>query len=179
MIRTIINMLTISRIFLALIIFLLLVLGNSYLMAFILFFVAGLSDYFDGFLARKYNVVSEIGEILDPIADKVLIVFIFFALAVNLSSYLIGFMGSIIIAREIWVSALRDFNARNNNISATKVIYLAKVKTTLQLFTISIYLFGLAFNKMIFIVFGDIFIVISALITFYTGYLYTINTFDN
>ncbi len=150
---------------------------DGYVLALFLFFIAGLSDYFDGYFARKYDAASEIGEILDPIADKVLIVFLFFALSVNLNSYLIAFMGSIIIAREIWVSALRDHNSRNNNLTATKVTYLAKIKTTIQLFTISIYLFGLAFSKMLLIILGDIFLIITTLITIYTGYLYTINSF--
>ena len=179
MIITLINILTLSRIFIAIIIFALLMLNNYYLLAFILFFIAGLTDYFDGFLARKYRASSQIGEILDPIADKILIIFLFFGLALNLSSYLIGFAGSIIIAREIWVSALRDYNSRNNNTNATKVIYIAKIKTTIQIFTISIYLFALAFNLMLFILIGDIFMIMSMLITLYTGYLYTLNTFNN
>jgi phosphatidylglycerophosphate synthase len=53
-------------------------LNNYYVVAFVLFFVAGLTDYFDGFLARKYNASSQMGEILDPIADKILIIFLFF-----------------------------------------------------------------------------------------------------
>ena len=138
-----------------------------------------MTDYFDGFFARKYNATSQIGEILDPLADKILIIFLFFGLAVNLSSFLIGFAGSLIITREIWISALRDFNARNNNINATKVIYIAKIKTTIQLFTITIYLLGLAFSKMLLIVFGDIFMIIATLITLYTGYIYTYNSFKN
>ena len=179
MITSLINLLTFARIFIAVIIFGLLALKNYYLLALILFFIAGLTDYFDGFFARKYNATSQIGEILDPIADKILIIFLFFGLAVNLSSFLIGFAGSLIITREIWISALRDYNARNNNINATKVIYIAKVKTTIQLFTIMIYLFGLAFNKMLLIIIGDIFILISTLITLYTGYIYTHNSFRN
>ena len=122
---------------------------------------------------------SQIGEILDPLADKILIIFLLFGLALNLSSFLIGFAGSLIITREIWISALRDFNARNNNIQATKVIYIAKIKTSVQLFTIAIYLTGLAFNKMLLVVLGDIFIIISVLITLYTGYVYTYNSFKN
>tara|TARA_X000000368_G_scaffold344252_1_gene282969 strand:+ start:6435 stop:6974 length:540 start_codon:yes stop_codon:yes gene_type:complete len=179
MITSLINLLTFARIFIAVIIFGLLALKNYYLLALILFFIAGLTDYFDGFFARKYNATSQIGEILDPLADKILIIFLFFGLAVNLSSFLIGFAGSLIITREIWISALRDYNARNNNINATKVIYIAKVKTTIQLFTIMIYLFGLAFNKMLLIIIGDIFILISTLITLYTGYIYTHNSFRN
>ena len=65
----------------------------------------------DGYLARKYDAVSKLGEILDPIADKILILFVLFGLAINLSSYLIGFIGAIIITREIWVGALRDLPA--------------------------------------------------------------------
>ena len=149
------------------------------MIALILFFIAGLTDYFDGFFARKYNATSQIGEILDPLADKILIIFLFFGLAVNLSSFLIGFTGSLIITREIWISALRAYNARNNNINATKVIYIAKIKTSIQLFTIMIYLFGLTFNKMLLIIFGDIFMIIATLITLYTGYIYTYNSFRN
>ena len=179
MITVLINLLTLSRIFIGIIIFALLMLNNYYLVSFMLFFLAGLTDYFDGFLARKYNASSQMGEILDPIADKILIIFLFFGLALNLSSYLIGFAGALIITREIWVSALRDFNSRNNNSNATKVIYIAKIKTTIQLFTISIYLFSLSFNIMLLIPIADIFMIISVLITFYTGYMYTVNTFKN
>ena len=174
---TFINFLTFSRIALAVIIFLLLMSSDGYLLALILFYIAGLTDWLDGYLARKYNAVSQLGEILDPIADKILIVFVFFGLAVNLSSYLIGFFASLIISREIWVGALRDLNARNNKSDATKVTFLAKIKTTIQLFTISIYLIALTLDYMLLIVFADIFLVISFLVTIYTGFLYTVNSF--
>ena len=179
MITSLINLLTFARIIIAIIIFGFLALKNYYMLSLILFFIAGLTDFFDGFYARKYNATSQIGEILDPLADKVLIIFLFFGLAVNLSSFLIAFAGSLIITREIWISALRDYNARNNNINATKVIYIAKIKTTIQLFTIMIYLFGLAFNVMLLIILGDIFMIIATLITIYTGYIYTYNSFRN
>jgi len=174
-----INILTFARIFIAVVIFAFLAIKNFYLLTLFLFFIAGLTDYLDGFLARKYNATSQLGEILDPLADKILIIFLFFGLAVNLSSFLIGFAGSLILSREIWISALRDYNSRNNNADATKVIYIAKIKTSIQLLTIFIYLLGLAFNKMLLIIFGDIFMIISVLVTIYTGYLYTINSFKN
>ena len=176
---TFINLLSLSRIFLAAIIFLLLMSSDGYLMALFLFFIAGITDYLDGYLARKYNAVSQIGEILDPIADKILIVFVLFGLAVNLSSYFIGFIGALIITREIWVGALRDFNARNSNIDATKVTFFAKIKTTIQLLTIAIYLLGLLLNNMLMLVIGDIFLVASFLVTIYTGYEYTLASFKN
>tara|TARA_B110000003_G_C16443517_1_gene454997 strand:+ start:198 stop:734 length:537 start_codon:yes stop_codon:yes gene_type:complete len=177
--RTFINILTLSRIFLAAVIFLLLISPDRYLLALILFFLAGITDYFDGYLARKYNAVSQLGEILDPIADKILILFVLFGLAINLSSYLIGFIGAIIITREIWVGALRDLNARNGKSDATKVTFLAKIKTSIQLFTIFVYLFGIVINNMLIIILGDIFLFISLFITLYTGYIYTLNSFKN
>jgi len=176
-VSTFINILTLTRIFLAAVIFLLLMSPDGYLLALILFFLAGITDYFDGYLARKYNEVSQLGEILDPIADKILILFVLFGLAINLSSYLIGFVGAMIITREIWVGALRDLNARNGKSDATRVLFLAKIKTSVQLLALSIYLLGLTINNMLIIVLADILLLISLFITVYTGLIYTLKTF--
>ena len=179
MISSLINFLTILRIFLGLVISLLIILGDGYNLALILFFLAGVSDFFDGYFARKYNATSQIGEILDPIADKILVVFILITLSINLSSSLIAFSSALIISREIWVSALRDHSARNNISNATKVTYLAKIKTAIQMLTIFLYLLGLATSKMIIIIFADALIVLSVLITLYTGYSYTLSVLKN
>ena len=109
----VINLITVTRILLAPIIIFFLIF-EDYLLCMLLFFLAGMSDYFDGYLARKYNAESELGEILDPIADKILVVFILVGLSVNLNSYLMAVMSSFIISREIGVAALRDYAARKN-----------------------------------------------------------------
>ena len=171
-----INLITVSRIVFGAIIFVLLTRTEMYWYAFILFFIASITDYFDGYLARKYNLVSQLGEILDPIADKILIVFLLFALSVNLTSYYIGFVSALIITREIWVGALRDFNARQNKSDATKVTFLAKIKTTIQLFTISTYLLGLGMNNMLILLVADILLFLSLIITIYTGFIYSLNS---
>tara|TARA_Y100001970_G_scaffold99275_1_gene124866 strand:+ start:388 stop:921 length:534 start_codon:yes stop_codon:yes gene_type:complete len=171
-----INLITIARIILAPIILLFLIFGN-YLICILLFFLAGVSDYFDGYLARKYLAESQLGEILDPIADKILIVFLLIGLSVVLDSYLIATLSSFIIAREIGVTALRDFSARNNISDRTKVTYLAKTKTSVQLFTIGSYLFALTFSLNLLLVISDILLIITALITLYTGYQYSISVF--
>lgn len=105
-----------------------------------------MTDYLDGYLARKYNAESQLGEILDPIADKILIVFILLGLSVSLDSFLIAFLSSLIIAREIGVAALRDYSSRNNISDRTKVVFLAKFKTAVQLFTIGSYLLAMTFK---------------------------------
>ena len=152
------------------------VFGN-YFVCIILFFLAGLTDYFDGYLARKYNAESQIGEILDPIADKILIVFLLIGLSVQLDSFLMAFLSSLIIAREIGIAALRDYSSRKNISDRTKVTYLAKIKTSLQLFSIGSYLFALTISFNLLILISDIFLVIATLITIYTGYEYTLNVF--
>ena len=175
MVTNLINYLTLMRILLAVVISLILIAEEGYIFALILFLLAGISDFFDGYFARKYDASSEIGEILDPIADKILVVFLLVTLSVTLSSFLLAFSTACIISREIWVSALRDFSARKNISNATKVTFLAKVKTSVQLFTIFLYLTALATNIMILIIYADLLLIISVLITLLTGYDYTIN----
>ena len=175
MITSLINFLTLMRILLAVAISLILIAEEGYIFALILFLFAGISDFFDGYFARKFDASSEIGEILDPIADKILVVFLLVTLSVTLSSFLLAFSTACIISREIWVSALRDFSARKNISNATKVTFLAKVKTSVQLFTIFLYLTALATNIMILTIYADLFLIISVLITLLTGYDYTIN----
>ena len=99
-----------------------------------LLLLAGLSDYFDGFYARKYNVVSVFGKILDPIADKLLVIGVLLSLASeNLLDFYFGFIPSlIIILREIFISGLRESVSSHN--FTLKVSVLAKWKTTIQLF---------------------------------------------
>ena len=177
MIAYLLNVLTLSRILCAILIYLFLFLESHYLAALLLFGVASFSDFLDGYVARKTNNESVLGEILDPIADKLLIVFVLIGLSINLDSFLIGFISAVIISREIWVAALRDINSRNNQSDKTKVTFLAKTKTAIQMFAILMYLIGLTFNNMVVLFFADIVLIVALLVTIQTGFQYTISTF--
>ena len=177
--KNIINVLTYGRIALGPIIFFVLVIAENFGLALSLFILASLSDYFDGFLARKYNLTSVMGEILDPIADKILIVFLLFALSLHFDSTYIGLVGSFILAREFWVAALRDINARNNNTDATQVSFMAKVKTSLQLFAIGTYLTGIFLNNALVIFISDFILFAAFLVTIQTGIEYSQATFKD
>ena len=177
MITKILNVITLSRILCAILIYLILYLESNYSVALFLFLIASFSDFLDGYLARKTNSVSVLGEILDPIADKLLIVFVLIGLSINLDSFLIGFISAVIISRDIWVAALRDINARNNQSDKTKVTFLAKTKTAIQMFAILMYLFGLTINNMMLLFFADIILIIALFVTLQTGFQYTISTF--
>ena len=177
MIVNILNAITLSRILCAILIYFFLFLESQYLVALLLFCIASFSDFLDGYVARKTNNESVLGEILDPIADKLLVVFVLIGLSINLDSFLIGFISAVIISREVWVAALRDINARNNQSDKTKVTFLAKIKTATQMFAILMYLFGLTINNMIVLFFADIILIIALLVTIQTGFQYTISTF--
>jgi CDP-diacylglycerol--glycerol-3-phosphate 3-phosphatidyltransferase len=172
-----IQFLTYFRILIAPIIFILITLYDSYSWALILFFFASISDYWDGFLARKYNLESVLGAVLDPIADKILIVFLILALSLELSSTFIGIVGGIILAREFWVIALRDFNARQGNSGATQVTFLAKIKTFIQFIVFSLYLVGLTLNNALIIFISNFLLFLALIITLQTGLSYTMKTF--
>lgn len=174
-----INSLTFSRIFSAPILFILITINQSYAWAFLIFFLASISDYLDGFLARKYDLSSTLGEILDPIADKILIVFALIGLSIAMQSIFIGALTSIILAREFWVSALRDMNARLGNSDATKVTFLAKIKTTLQMISISLYLVSLSLNSALLIFMSDLILLLATTVTLKTGISYTIASIGN
>ena len=172
-----IQSLTYFRILIAPIIFLLITLYDLYGWALFLFFLASISDYWDGFLARKYKLESTIGAVLDPIADKILVTFLILALSLELSSIFIGMLGGMMLVREFWVGALRDLNARQNNSDATKVTMLAKTKTFIQFVTFSSYLFGLVLNNSLILLTSHILLFLELKNTLHTGFSYTISSY--
>ena len=131
-----INSLTFFRLFSGPIIFALLVLSFHPKIAFALFIIASLSDYFDGYLARKYSHESSFGEVLDPIADKILSISSLIALMIN--GIIEGFNiipALIIIYREIFVSGLREYLGEKS--IKVNVTYQSKLKTATQFTAIS------------------------------------------
>ena len=172
-----IQFLTYFRILIAPVIFILITLYDSYGWALSLFFLASISDYLDGFLARKYNLESIIGAVLDPIADKILTTFLILALSLELSSIFVSMIGGIILAREYWVGALRDLNSKNGNYSATNVTYLAKIKTSLQFLTFASFLSGLYLENSLIIFLSHFLLFLALIVTIQTGLSYTIATF--
>ena|SRR5215210_6922125 len=128
------NLLTLSRIFAVPL--LMLLMWNAgwlgYLLAFLLFCIAGITDYFDGYLARSYGTVSKLGQFLDPIADKIMIAAVIVMLIENKIVHGWSVIAAIIILlREIAVSGLREYLAGLQ--VSVPVSALAKWKTTFQM----------------------------------------------
>jgi CDP-diacylglycerol--glycerol-3-phosphate 3-phosphatidyltransferase len=103
-----------------------------YQLALYLYTIASITDYIDGYIARRFRLVSPFGEMLDPIADKLLIAAVLLALAsVEDSGWLFLVPALIILIREFMISGLREYLAKQN-VSAP-VTVLAKWKTTAQI----------------------------------------------
>jgi len=141
--------------------------------AFWLFVAASVTDYFDGYIARIWKQTSNIGRMLDPIADKLLVSAVLLLLAYDRTIDKWTLWAAIIIlCREILVSGLREYLAGLKvSVPVTK---LAKWKTTLQLIAIGFLLAGPAGDQMFPYVteIGSGLLWVSALVTLYTGYDY-------
>ena len=169
------NILTISRIFAIPIVIVLIVFDVPWARwtACIVFAIAGITDFFDGYLARRSNLVSPLGRFLDPIADKLLIVAVLFmvvALPGRVNDWSL-FPALVILLREIMVSGLREFLAELRvGLPVTK---LAKAKTTVQMIALGFLIVGDAAPELIPAkLIGEIGIWIAAVITLITGYDY-------
>jgi len=104
------------------------------LIAAILFFIAALSDLFDGLLARKYNCVTTMGKLLDPMIDKLLVAIVLIFL-VELHR-VEGWMAAVILAREITITTLRAIAAEKGEIIAAR--WSGKIKTLFQLSSLNL-----------------------------------------
>jgi cardiolipin synthase len=137
MIRQLPNTITIFRITSSVAIPLLIASGDADLRfaALLLFAVAAMTDWLDGMLARQFDAVSNLGRMLDPIADKLLVAGCLLALPVSDTwNWLMFLPALIILFREVFVSGLREFMAGKQVV--IHVTSLAKIKTTLQLIAI-------------------------------------------
>jgi cardiolipin synthase (CMP-forming) len=135
----------------------------------LIFAIASVTDFFDGFLARRYNIVSSFGTMFDPIADKVLVgcvlmMLVKFGRADEVPCLLI-------LSRELVVAGFREFLAQIR--VSVPVTLLAKVKTCIQMFAMTILLLGSTGSGIESLdVIGHISLWIAAILTLVTGYSY-------
>lgn len=152
--------------------------------AFIVYTVASLTDWYDGYYARKFGTVSKWGKFLDPLADKILVSAAF--VAFHILGYVQLWVVLIIVIRDFLITGLRSYALFKNQPVVT--IYLAKVKTFIQMSSVYVIFFTFLFKqyalvkgKEIFILkfledirFIDRLMLLIVLLTIYTGVRYLI-----
>ena len=155
-----------------------------------LFILASISDFLDGFIARKWNQESDIGKILDPIADKLLVIISLIILIISFEDNPIIFFSSIlIIFREILISGLREITKSSGLI--LNVTKLSKWKTAAQLASIillflNIFYYNNSYDELIFPLWiytfsyfiGNILILIASLLSILSAYRYVKETIN-
>jgi len=137
----------------------------SYIAATAVFAVAGITDWFDGYLARKLGQSSVLGAILDPLADKLMVVVALILLvADNPQNNWLLFSTLIIIVREIFISTLREWMAAQGEGQKVAVSFAGKVKTTLQIIAIALLIYKHDFFFLPIYQIGILLLVVAALL---------------
>lgn len=169
---TISNILTLTRVALIPIVVAVYLVGGSGYLTAGLFLLAGITDWADGYLARKRNELSPFGAFLDPVADKLMVCAVLVLLVADreiteplLSPILFMITVAIIIGREITISALREWMAELGQRGIVAVGWMGKVKTTLQFVSITILLFAQAGMQQPALIVGELLLYVAGGLT--------------
>jgi CDP-diacylglycerol---glycerol-3-phosphate 3-phosphatidyltransferase len=139
------NLITFSRLLLAILLFWLIDLGQHWLIACAIFVFAAATDAIDGYIARRYGLVTVVGRILDPFVDKVIVGGAFVFLVPQPESGVNAWMAMIVIGREMFITSLRSFlESKGQDFSATTS---GKIKMVLQCVAIAASLLYLEYGR--------------------------------
>ncbi len=143
---------------------------HNYLAAAIIFTIASITDWLDGYLARRWNQITPFGAFLDPVADKVIVAVALAMLVESHHSLVLTAPAIVIICREIVISALREWMAEMGKRASIAVNMVGKVKTACQMFAI-IALLAVAPDSP-WATLGLVFLYIAAILTLWSMVVY-------
>ena len=135
-----------------------------------LFTLASLSDWLDGYLARRLEIATDLGAFLDPVADKLLVSAVLIMLSTQFPVLLLPVM--LIVSREIVISALREWMSARGKRDVVAVAYSGKLKTTVQMLAIILLILVTESSHDYLIWLGLGMIYLAALLGLYSAYLY-------
>ena len=144
---------------------------NNYLLT-ILFCLAAITDWFDGFLARRLQMQSEFGAFLDPVADKIMVSVVLVLLVSAHPGWLLAVPATIIIGRELTISAVREWMANVGDRTKVAVSIIGKFKTAAQMLAIGFLLFEEPIGDFPTLQIGYVLLYLAALMTLWSMFLY-------
>jgi len=137
------------------------------------FVIAGFTDWLDGYLARRMNLTSAFGAFLDPVADKLMVAVTLFLLVQShpggWQGVLLAVTASVIVGREISVSALREWMAQIGARSKVKVAFLGKLKTLAQMVALVVLLVQHDTESLASYNIGEALLVLAGILTIWSG----------
>ena len=149
--------------------------NELYSLAAILFFISSSTDFFDGYLARRYAVESELGAFLDLIADKILVISILIWLVFVYSNQALTIISILIILREIIITSFRYYLILNNaDIELIKANKYGKLKTAFQFFSIFLLILSPLYGDL-YLTFSLTLLLTSTLISYFSLTIYFLN----
>lgn len=168
------NSLTIFRIFVIPLIVVLFYLPFSWapFTTALLFAIACITDWLDGYLARALNQTSAFGRFLDPVADKLIVAVVIVLLVSDHNLAYLSLPAAVIIGREIMISALREWMAEIGKRASIAVSFVGKVKTVLQMIALIILLWVRDFGSVWLTLVGYAFFYASAILTLWSMFMY-------
>mgnify|MGYP001200632929 CR=1 FL=1 len=148
--------------------------SELYLLAALLFLISSSTDFFDGYLARRYSSESELGAFLDLIADKVLVISVLIWLVFIFSNTALTIMSILIVLREIIITSFRYYLVLNNaDVELIKANKYGKLKTAFQFISIFLLILSPLYN--FYLTFSLILLLVSTLISYFSLTIYFMN----
>lgn len=140
---------------------------RHFLLTFV-FILAAITDWLDGYLARKMNITSAFGRFLDPVADKLMVAAALIILVQWHPNIIMSIAAIVIISREIAVSALREWMAELGNRTSVAVSFVGKFKTALQMIAITVLLLNWESLEMV----GYVLMLVAVFLTLWSMFIY-------
>lgn len=137
-----------------------------------IFCLAGITDWLDGFLARKLNQTSRFGAFLDPVADKLIVAVALVLLVGRYAWIWMTIPAAVIVCREITISALREWMAEVGQHTSVSVNYIGKCKTVIQILSIIILLWQPADRHSYWVILGIVLMYVATFLTLWSMITY-------
>ena len=137
-----------------------------------IFILAGITDWLDGWIARRYNLSSAFGAFLDPVADKLMVAVALFLIVQQNPTALMAVSSAVIVGREISISALREWMAELGQRAAVSVAWIGKFKTMMQIVAIVVCLHQRDLPELRLYRIGEGLLGLAAVLTIWSGFIY-------
>lgn len=137
-----------------------------------IFALGALTDWLDGWVARKYGMYSRFGAFLDPVADKLAVAVALILIVQSHPTVFMSLIAAVIIGREITISALREWMAEIGQKARVRVAGIGKIKTIVQMLALVLLLYGQPVGPLPTFLLGEILLAVAAALTLWSGYAY-------
>ncbi len=139
--------------------------GWSNIAAVAVFTLAGVTDWLDGWVARRFGMTSSFGAFLDPVADKLMVAVALVIIVQRQPEIGLALSSAVIIGREITISALREWMAALGESGRVKVAWTGKIKTIMQMVAIGFLLYGQPLGSLPVLAIGRWLLIVAAVLT--------------